>query len=191
MEDGLSFSEEALKWAIKLFKLLEIELEQNGDRVLWSIRQIGAEPDEFQITCSFEEEPMRILVHGQELKGRIGGKTLSGPELTRSMELYLGPLVSYLQQARAEWISARHEEDRSFGTTRSLGSKKFRVGAKVRAKGFRFTPSGSTRLATPVLSAEFWITDVKGEEVLVLSDVRLSGSIGRSCVRIRRMVVRD
>jgi len=189
----MSISEKALRWAINLFKSLEIELEQNGDKVLWSMKQIGEEPDEFQISCSFEEEPMRVFVGTDYAtqKGRIGGNILSGSELNRFLELYLGPLVSYLEQARAEWIPTRTQEDLSFGAIKRLGSKKFKLGGeKVRAEGFRFIPSGRTRLALPVVSAEFWITNIGGEDVLILSDVRFSGPITRFYVRIKKVIPR-
>ncbi len=194
VSDSLTISERALRWAINLFKSLEIELEQNGDRVLWSMKQIGDEPSEFQILCSFEEEPMRVFIGTDfpaQLKARVGGNILSGSELNQLMELYLGPLVSYLEQAKAEWISTRTEEDLSFGAIKRLGSKKFKVGdEKVRAKGFKFIPSGRTRLALPVVNAEFWIAKIGGEDVLILSDVRFSGPITRFYVRIKKMTLR-
>ncbi len=195
MKEFLTISENALRWATKLFKVLEIELEQNGDKVLWSIKQIDDRPDEFQISCSFEKEPMRVFVRtdfAAQLKGRVGGNILSGSELNQYLELYLGPLVSYLEQAKAEWILTKTQEDRGFGVIRSLGSKKFKVGDnKVEAEGFRFTPSGRTRLALPVVNAEFWIANVGGEDILILSDIRFSGPITRSYVRIKKMVLRE
>jgi len=194
VSDSLTISERALRWAINLFKSLEIELEQNGDKVLWSMKQVDDKPSEFQISCSFEEEPMRVFIgtdFAAQLKGRIGGNILSGSELNQFMELYLGPLVSYLEQAKAEWISTRTEEDLSFGAIKRLGSKKFKVGdKKVRAEGFKFIPSGRTRLALPVVDAEFWIANIGGEDVLILSDVRFSGPITRFYVRIKKMILR-
>jgi len=190
----LTIPEKALHWAIKLFTFLEIELEQNGDKVLWTMEQVGDRPSEFQISCSFERESMRIFVGTNftgKLKARIGGNILSGSKLKQLMELYLGPLVSYLEQAKAEWISTRHQEDRSYGIIESLGTKKFKVGKeKVKAEGFRFVPSGGTRIALPVIDAEFWITNIEGEDVLILSNVHLSGPISRSYVRLKKMILR-
>jgi len=193
--EDLTISERALQWATKLFKYLEIELEQDGDKVLWSIRQVGDEPGEFKITCSFEKEPMIVFVgtnfRGQ-LKGRVGGNILSGSELSQFLELYMGPLVSYLESAKAKWISSRDVEDLDFGSLESLGTKKFKVGEiKIKASGFRFAPSGRTKLVLPVVNAEFWVADIGGEEVLVLSDVHLAGPFGRSYVRVRKMIPRE
>ncbi len=193
--DDPTISERALQWATRLFKYLEIELEQDGDKVLWSMKQVGEEPNEFKISCSFEKESMIVFVGTDflsQLKGRIGGNILSGPELSRFLELYMGPLVSYLESAKASWICSRDIEDLDFGLLESLGTKKFKVGdMKIKANGFRFTPSGRTRLAMPVVNAEFWVASVGGEEVLILSDVRLAGPIRKSYVRVRKMIPRE
>lgn len=189
-----SISERALRWALKLFKLLELELRQNDDKVLWSMKQVGEEPYEFLISCSFEEEPLRISLKDfeGEIRAKIGERSLSGSELNQIMELYLGPLVSYLQHAKAEWIVTRAKEDLSYGRLKSLGERKFKLGKhKFRARGFKFLPSGETRLALPVLDAEFWIAEIKGKEVLILSDINLSGPISRSYVGVREMRPRD
>ncbi len=154
---------------------MRLEMGQGFESGEWAFRLLGEGEVEGEACRIVEFLPSYaetgefwLRPDGSVARAKIGGEEVPLARAEHALENHLGPFVAYYDILHSEPLQKRERLDKSAGSVKRLGKKKFKLGkVKLEAWGYRYSPASSAAAPHPMRRVEFWIARVGDLDLLV------------------------